>query len=211
MRVLIVDDHPIVRRGIRQILVDEFPGCEVVEAQTAEELMTLVRAEPWDIVTLDISLPDRNGLDVLKDLRSEFPRLPVVILSMHPEDQFAVRVLRAGGVGYVTKESVSEELTNAVRLGLAGERYLSPGLARRLALDSLKDGSELPADMELSDREIQVLCMLAEGKTLSEMAEILSLSPKTVSTYRFRLLEKLNAANNAELIHYAIIHGYVMK
>jgi two-component system invasion response regulator UvrY len=211
MRFLIVDDHTVVRRGIRQILVDEFEHCEVVEAQTAAELMSLVRTEQWDTVVLDISLPDRNGLDVLKDLKQELPALPVVILSMHPEEQFAVRVLRAGGVGYVPKESASEELTTAIMLGLKGQRYMSPQLARRIALESVTNIKDLPAPVELSDREIQVLCLIAEGKTLAEMADLLTLSSKTISTYRARLMEKLNAVNNAALIHYAITQGYVMK
>jgi two-component system invasion response regulator UvrY len=211
MRFLIVDDHTVVRRGIRQILVDEFEHCEVVEAQTAAELMSLVRTEEWDTVVLDISLPDRNGLDVLKDLKQELPALPVVILSMHPEEQFAVRVLRAGGVGYVPKESASEELTTAIMLGLKGQRYMSPQLARRIALESVTNVKDLPAPVELSDREIQVLCLIAEGKTLAEMADLLTLSSKTISTYRARLMEKLNAENNAALIHYAITQGYVMK
>lgn len=211
MRFLIADDHTVVRRGIRQILVDEFQDCDVVEAQTAAELISLVRSERWDAVVLDISLPDRNGLDVLKDLKQEFPMLPVVILSMHPEEQFAVRVLRAGGVGYVPKESASEELTTAILLGLKGQRYMSPQLARRIALESVTNIKDLPAPVELSDREIQVLCLIAEGKTLAEMADVLTLSTKTISTYRARLMEKLNAVNNAALIHYAITHGYVMK
>ncbi len=211
MKVLIVDDHPVVRRGVRQILVDEFDDCQVVEAHNAGQLMQLVSEQEWDIVLLDISLPDRNGLDVLKDLRVEHPELPVVILSIHPEDQFAVRVLRAGGVGYVTKESASEELTTAIRMGLKGQRYLSPVLARRLALESLANYPELPLPVTLSDREIQVLCLIAEGKTLTEMAESLSLSVKTVSTYRARLMEKVQAENNADLIHFAIANGYVTR
>lgn len=211
MKVLIADDHPVVRRGVGQILVDEFDGCEVVEAENAAHLMELVRSQQWDVVLLDISLPDRNGLDVLKDLRVEFPLLPVVVLSMHSEDQFAVRVLRAGGVGYVTKESASDELTTAIRLGLKGEQYISPVLARRLALESISNVREVPAPVKLSDREIQVLAFISAGKTLSEMADQLMLSSKTVSTYRARLLEKLHAQNNAELILYAITHGYITK
>jgi two-component system, NarL family, invasion response regulator UvrY len=211
VRFLIADDHTVVRRGIRQILVDAFDSCEVAEAQTAAELMTLVRAGNWDAVVLDITLPDRNGLDVLKDLKQERPHLPVVVLSMHPEEQFAVRVLRAGGVGYVPKESASEELTTAIGLGLKGQRYMSSALARKIALDSVANIKDAPAPVELSDREIQVLCLIAEGKTLAEMAEVLTLSTKTVSTYRARLMEKTNAVNNADLIHYAIAQGYVMK
>lgn len=211
MRILIVDDHTVVRRGIKQILLDEFDRCEVVEAQTAGEMMTLVRAERWDAVVLDITLPDRNGLDVLKDIRIERPHLPVVVLSMHPEEQFAVRVLRAGAVGYVPKESASEELTKAINLGLKGQRYMSPALAQKIAIDSVVKEKELPGPVGLSDREIQVLCLIADGKTLAEMADILALSSKTVSTYRARLMEKVNATTNADLIHYAIAQGYVMK
>ena len=211
MKFLIVDDHTVIRRGSRQIHVDAFEPCEVTEAQNAAELMTLVRAETWDAVVLDITLPDRNGLDVLKDLKQERPHLPVVVLSMHPEEQFAVRVLRAGGVGYVPKESASEELTTAINLGLKGQRYMSPGLARKIAFESVANLKDLPEPIELSDREIQVLCLIAEGKTLSEMAEMLALSTKTVSTYRAPLMEKTNAVNNADLIHYAIAQGYVMK
>jgi two-component system invasion response regulator UvrY len=211
MKVLIADDHPVVRRGVHQILVDEFDDCEVVEAENAGQVMELVRHQKWDVVLLDISLPDRNGLDVLKDLRVEFPMLPVVILSMHSEDQFAVRVLRAGGVGYVTKESASDELTTAIRLGLRGEQYISSALARRLALESISNVRDVSPPVKLSDREIQVLALISEGKTLSEMADQLMLSIKTVSTYRARLLEKLNAQNNADLIHYAISNGYLTK
>ncbi|CAG0972838.1 partial Response regulator GacA, partial [Anaerolineae bacterium] len=157
------------------------------------------------------TLPDRNGLDVLKDLKQERPHLPVVVLSMHPEEQFAVRVLRAGGVGYVPKESASEELTTAINLGLKGQRYMSPALARKIAFDSVANLKDLPEPIELSDREIQVLCLIAEGKTLSEMGDILTLSTKTVSTYRARLMEKTGAVTNADLIHYAIAQGYVIK
>jgi two-component system, NarL family, invasion response regulator UvrY len=211
VRFLIADDHTVVRRGIRQILVDAFEGCEVVEAPNAAELMAHVRAEEWDTVVLDITLPDRNGLDVLKDLKQEKPSLPVVVLSMHPEEQFAARILRGGGVGYVPKESASEELTHAINLGLKGQRYMSPALARKIALESITNIKDLPDLVELSDREIQVLCLIAEGKTLAEMADMLSLSTKTVSTYRARLMEKIGAVNNADLIHYAITHGYVIK
>jgi two-component system invasion response regulator UvrY len=209
MRVLIADDHPVVRRGVRQTLLDEFAECEVVEARTAAELLSLVRTGVWSVVILDISLPDRNGLDVLKELRADYPRLPVVVLSMHPEDQFAVCMMRAGASAYITKESASEDLTQAVRLAMAGRRYMSPALTERLALEAvLDDSSKTPI---LSDREMQVLCLIAEGKNLTEISEILILSVKTVSTYRARLLEKLNIKTNADLVHYAISHGYTKK
>ena len=206
MRVLIADDHPVVRRGVRQTLTEEFAGCEVVEACTAGELMSLVRSGIWNVVILDVSLPDRNGLDVLKELQTDYPHLPVVVLSMHPEDQFAVRMMRAGASAYVTKESASEELTQAVRLAIAHRRYMSPALTERLAMEAvLEDGSKTSV---LSDREMQVLCLVAEGKSLTEISEVLLLSVKTVSTYRARLLEKLSVKTNADLVHYAISHGY---
>jgi two-component system invasion response regulator UvrY len=209
MRVLIADDHPVVRRGVRQTLTDEFADCEVVEAQTAAELMSLVRAGEWSVVVLDVSLPDRNGLDVLKELRSDHPTLPIVILSMHPEDQFAARMLRAGASAYVAKESASEDLTVAIRSAVAGRRYMSPGLTQRLALEALlEEGSK---SLPISDREMQVLCLIAEGKSLTEIADALILSVKTVSTYRARLLEKLNVETTADLVHFAFSQGFVKK
>jgi two-component system, NarL family, invasion response regulator UvrY len=209
MRVLIADDHPVVRRGVRQTLTEEFTDCEVIEAPTASELLSLVRSGVWSVIVLDISLPDRNGLDVLKELQSDHPHIPVVVLSMHPEDQFAARMMRAGASAYVTKESASEELAQAVRLAIAGRKYMSPALTEKLAMEAvMDDGSRSPV---LSDRELQVLFLIAEGKGLSEIADVLILSVKTVSTYRSRLLEKLGAKTNADLVHYAFTHGYVRK
>jgi two-component system, NarL family, invasion response regulator UvrY len=209
MRVLIADDHPVVRRGVRQTLMEEFVECEVIEARTANELLSLIRSGEWSIVILDISLPDRNGLDVLKELQADHPHLPVVILSMHPEDQFAARMMRAGASAYVNKESASEELSQAVRMALAGKKYMSRALTERLAMEAvMEDGEKSPV---LSDREMQVLCLIAEGKSLTEISEVLILSVKTVSTYRSRLLEKLDAKTNADLVHYAFTHGYVRK
>lgn len=209
MRVLIADDHPVVRRGVRQTLMEEFRDCEVIEAQTAAELLSLVRSGIWSVIILDISLPDRNGLDVLKELQTDYPQLPVVVLSMHPEDQFAARMMRAGASAYVTKESASEELAQAVRMAIAGRKYMSQALTQKLAMEAvMEEGDRSPV---LSDRELQVLCLIAEGKGLSEIADVLILSVKTVSTYRSRLLEKLNAKTNADLVHYAFTHGYVRK
>lgn len=209
MRVLIADDHPVVRRGVIQTLTEEFTDCEVIEAQTAAELLALVRSGDWSVIILDISLPDRNGLDVLKELQTDYPHLPVVVLSMHPEDQFAARMMRAGASAYVTKDSASEELAHAVRLAIAGRKYMSPALTQRLAMEAvMEEGDKSPV---LSDRELQVLCLIAEGKGLSEIADVLILSVKTVSTYRSRLLEKLNAKTNADLVHYAFTNGYVRK
>ncbi len=209
IRVVIADDHPVVRRGVRQTLSEEFTECEVVEACNAEELFALIRGGTWDAVILDVSLPDRNGLDVLKELQTDYPRLPVVILSMHPEDQFAVRMMRAGASAYITKESASDELTQALRHALAGKKYMSPALASRLAMEAvLDDGTHSTV---LSDREVQVLSLIAEGKSLTEISELLLLSVKTISTYRSRLLEKLGIKTSADLIHYAYSHGYVNK
>jgi DNA-binding NarL/FixJ family response regulator len=203
IRVLIVDDHPVVRRGLQQILAAEPDVGSAVEAASAAELMERVRGEEWDAVVLDISLPDRNGLEVLKDVKALQPGLPVLILSMHPEDQYAVRALKAGASGYVTKESAAEELVKAVRKVVGGGRYVSPVLAEKLAM-SVGADYQKPLHESLSDREYQVACLIASGKKIKEIAEELSLSVKTVSTYRARILEKMNMKSNAELIHYAV-------
>lgn len=184
-RILIADDHAIVRRGLKQILEEE-PGLEVQgEAQNAQEVLEYLRKQKWDLVILDISMPGRSGLDVLCDLRMDYPSLPVLILSMHPEDQYALRVLKAGASGYLNKQSAPEELIHAVRKILSGGRYISETLADKLATGF--DGqAEQAAHEKLSDREYQVLLLIASGKTISEIAGMLSLSIKTVSTYRSR-------------------------
>lgn len=207
-RILIADDHAIVRRGVKQILEEE-PGLEVQgEAQTAEELLEQLRKQRWDLIILDISMPGRSGLDVLGEIRHDFPALPILILSMHSEDQYALRVLKAGASGYLNKQSAPEELIHAVRKILAGGRYISETLADRLVAGF--DGPvEQAAHEKLSDREYQVMLLIASGKTISEIAAILSLSIKTVSTYRSRILMKMDLKNNAELTYYAMHNGLV--
>jgi two-component system invasion response regulator UvrY len=202
MRVLIADDHAVVRRGLIQILTDACKTLTVGEARDAQEVLRLARERDWDIVVLDISMPGRNGLEALKELRQVCPRTPVLILTTHPEEQYAIRVFRAGAAGYMTKESAPEHLVEAVRRVTAGRRYVSPALAELLAA-SVGDDEKLPHE-SLSDREYQVLCMIASGKTVGQIARELSLSDKTISTYRARILEKMGMKTNADLTHYAI-------
>ncbi len=207
IRILIADDHAVVRRGLRQTVAEEADLAVVGEAANGPELLGLVRKQPCDVVVLDISMPGRSGLDVLKDIKQEHPKLPLLVLSMHPEDQYAVRALKMGAAGYLTKETAPEELVAAIRKVISGGRYVSPSLAERLAIGLTTD-VERPHE-SLSEREYQVLCLIGSGKSVSEIATELSLSVKTVSTYRARILEKMNMKNNAELTHYAIRNGLV--
>ena len=203
IRALIADDHAVVRQGLKQILGDTPEMVVAGEATTGQEVLDKVRAETWDVVVLDISMPDRSGLDVLKQLRSERPKLPVLVLSMHSEDQYAVRVLKAGASGYLTKDSAPDELVKAIRKVVSGGRYVSSFLAEKLAFEIGTDSSRLPHET-LSDREFQVLRLIAAGKSVTEIAAELYLSVKTVSTYRARMLEKMNLGTTAELMHYAM-------
>ena len=203
MRVLIADDHAVLRRGLREIIRESFPQVTFGEAKTAEEALESVRRQEWDVVILDISMPGRSGLDILADVKLLRPKLPVLFLSMHPEEQYARRSLKAGAAGYLTKDSVPDELKTAVLRVLAGGRYVSAALAEKLAFD-LRSGSDLPLHELLSDREFQVLRMIAEGKTVKNIADEISLSVKTVSTYRARILEKTGLKTTAELIRFAI-------
>ncbi|MCL7453279.1 MAG: response regulator transcription factor [Anaerolineae bacterium] len=203
IRVLIADDHAVVRQGLKQILGDTPEMLLAGEATNGQEVLDRVRAETWDVVVLDISMPDRSGLDILKQLRSERPKLPVLVLSMYSEDQYALRVLKAGASGYLTKDSAADELVKAIRKVVSGGRYVSSFLAEKLALEIGADSNKLPHET-LSDREFQVLRLIAAGNSVTEIAAELYLSPKTVSTYRARLLQKMNLTTNAELIHYAI-------
>ncbi len=203
MRVLIADDHAVFRRGLRETLAEFFFKVTFGEAKTAHETVELVRRHDWDVVILDISMPGKSGLDVLDDLRRLRPRLPILLLSMHPEEQFARRALKAGAAGYLTKESVPEELKEAISKVVAGGRYVSATLAEKLAVD-LREGADTPLHELLSDREFQVLRMIASGRSVKDIAEELSLSVKTVSTYRARILEKSGMKTNAELIRYAL-------
>ena len=208
IRIVIVDDHTVVRRGLKQILSEESDMAVVGEAHNAQDMLTLVRKLPCDVIVADISMPGRSGLDVLKELKQDRPKLPVLVLSMHPEDQYAVRALKLGASGYMTKESAPEELVKAIRKVVSGGRYVSPSLAEKLALDLAVD-TERPVHETLSEREHQVFCMIAQGKTVKEIADELALSVKTISTYRTRILEKMAMKNNAELIHYAISNRLV--
>jgi len=202
VRVVVVDDHAVVREGLKRIIAEN-PNMTVSgEASGGNEALDVVRTTPCDVLVLDITMPDKNGMDVLKQIRSESPRLPVLILSMHSEDQYAVRMLRAGAAGYLSKETAPVKLVEAIRKVVRGGKYVSASLAERLVFDLDKE-SKLPHEL-LSDREYQVLFMIASGKTVGKIAEELNLSVKTVSTYRARILEKLEMANNAELTRYAI-------
>jgi two-component system, NarL family, invasion response regulator UvrY len=203
MRILIADDHAVFRRGLRETLGEAFSKATFGEAKTAQETLECVRRSEWDILILDISMPGKSGLDILADIKRWQPRLPVLYLSMHPEEQYARRVLKSGAAGYLTKESVPEELKVAVRKIVAGGHYVSASLAERLAHD-LRKGANAPIHELLSDREFQVLRRIASGKSVTDIAAELSLSVKTVSTYRARILEKTGMKTTAELIRYAI-------
>lgn len=203
MKVLIADDHAIVRQGLRLILSEEFSRIVFGEARNGQEVIDQVWKQDWDIVVLDITMPGRSGLDVLKELKQLRPKLPVLILSMHSEDQFGMRALKAGAAGYMTKENVPEELVKAIKKALSGGKYISPGLAEELAFN-LEEDSGRPLHEKLSDREFQVMRMIASGTTVKDIAKELALSIKTISTYRTRVLEKLKMKSNAELTHYAV-------
>jgi DNA-binding NarL/FixJ family response regulator len=202
MRILIADDHAVVRRGLRQVLAEAFKKAVFGEAANSQEALERVWKEPWDVVILDLTMPGRSGLDVLKEIKRARPKLPVLILSMHPEDQFAVRLLKAGASGYMTKETAPAELVGAVNKAVAGGRYVSVPLAEKLASLIVRDENAAPHE-SLSDREFTILRMIASGKPVGAIARELSLSVKTISTYRARLLEKMHMENNSELVHYA--------
>jgi len=203
LRILIADDHTVVRRGLKQILLEEFRSAEVVEVSDAEELLKKVFREKWDVVVTDISMPGKSGLEVLQEIRQHYPKLPVLILSVYPEDQYGVRVLKAGASGYLNKDSAPEELVKAIHQVMMGKKYITTAVAERLALLLDQDAEKLPHE-SLSDREFEVLKLLAAGHAVSDIAEKLSLSSTTVSTYRARILSKMNFKNNADLTLYAI-------
>jgi two-component system invasion response regulator UvrY len=203
IKVFIADDHPVVRQGLKRILADELDITVVGEAINAQELFKQLGNQDCDVVVLDITMPGRDGLDALNELRHTRPKLPVLVLSIHPEDQFGLRVLKAGAAGYMTKETAPDELVKAIRKVFAGGKYLSPTLAEIIAFDLDHDNVKPPHET-LSDREYAVMCLLASGKTVSEVSREFSLSVKTVSTHRARILEKMNMKTNAELTHYAI-------
>jgi DNA-binding NarL/FixJ family response regulator len=206
--VLVVDDHSIVRRGLRQMITDECAGALVEEAATGQEAVDAVRRQAWDAVLLDINLHDKNGLEVLKEIKAIRSTVPVLILSHHAEAQYAARAYKSGVAGYLTKDSVPDELSLAIRKVLAGGRYVSPSFAEQIAGHLSGEGVAAPYET-LSDREHLVLCEIARGKAVSQIADELFLSVKTVSTYRARLLKKLDLSNNAELIRFALDQGLV--
>ncbi len=208
MRFLIADDHAIVRKGIRQILRDEFVDLVIDEVANGSDLMDNVHVQKYDIIILDISMPGRNGLEILKQLKAESITSPVLVLSMHPEDQYAIRVLKAGASGFLSKDIAAEELVNAIKKILSGRKYITESVA-----DKLVGGVDIhktqPQHEVLSDREFEVIKLIASGKTVSEIANMLHLSVATVSTYRTRILEKMHLKNNAELTHYVISQGII--
>lgn len=208
LKILLVDDHAIVRRGVRQLLAETWPNAVFGEAATAQQALELVGKEPWCIVLLDITMPGRSGLDVIRDLKDAQPKMPVLVLSMHAEEQFALRVLKSGASGYVTKDTLLEDLTLAVEKVLAGGRYLSATLAELLA-GALAGADQVPHE-RLSDRELQVLLLLVRGMALKEIAAQLALSVNTISTYRLRVLEKMKMRSNAELVQYTIQQGLIV-
>ena len=202
MRVMIVDDHAVVRDGVKRIVTEQLGECVFGEARGSREALDLAREARWDVIVLDITLGGNNGVDTLKELKQISPRTPVLILTMHSEEQYARRAFKAGAAGYITKDVSRSELSNALKRVIEGGRYVSPALVDRLVFD-IERGTEGPPHEALSDREFQVLRLIGSGKTVSEIANLLSLSDKTISTYRARILEKMGMKTNAELTHYA--------
>ena len=208
MKVLIADDHPVVRQGLRQMLAVESDLTVVGEARNGQEVVELSRKVPWEVAVLDYNMPGKNGLELIKELRQRYPGRAVLILSMYPEDRYAVRALKAGAAGYINKETAGEELTAAVKKAASGGRYVSATLAEKLA-SRLTPEQERPPHERLSDREYRVMWLLASGKTLHQIAEEMRLSPSTVSTYRGRILKKLALNTNVDLVHYAMKHRLI--
>jgi DNA-binding NarL/FixJ family response regulator len=203
IRILIADDHTVVRKGLRQILAEEFTDAFIEDVPDAEELINKVIKEKWDVVISDLTMPGKSGLDALQFIKQNFPMLPVLILSIHPEEQYAIRVLKAGAAGYLSKDTAPDELVNAVRRVLQGKKYITLSIAEKIA-DTFDQDNEKKLHEILSDREFNVFKMIAAGKAVSEIAESLSLSVTTVSTYRARIMTKMNMKTNANLTLYAI-------
>jgi len=208
IRILVVDDHAVVRAGVRHFLADEDGVTVSDEAATAETAMRLIRSAEFDLVLLDISMPDKSGVEILKSIKRERPDLPVLVLSMHPENRYAIQLLRFGASGYLQKEAMPTELINAIRIIHQGRRYISPDLAELLAMELDRDDNRALHEA-LSDRERQVFMTLARGQTVGEIATSLNLSVKTISTYRTRVLEKMKASSNADLTYYAIKNNLI--
>ena len=209
-KILVVDDHAVVRQGVKQILSEQFPGSVIGEAQNAEEMIERARTNNWDIVVLDIGMPGKSGLDALKELKQAHPKLPVLVLSAYPEDQLALRMLKAGAAGYLSKDSAPGELVLAIRKILGGGKFVSASVAELLALN-LESDLEKPLHEQLSDREYQVLCLIAIGRSLKDIADDLCVGISTVNTYRARILEKMRLKNNTQLTHYAIENRLVNR
>lgn len=203
IRIVIADDHEIVRAGLKQIIADEEDMEVAGESNSGEKLIELIKKNDYDVVLLDLKMSGMNGIEVMKHIKVMKPEIPVIVLSMHAEDQYAVRTIKAGASGYITKETAGDNLIAAIRKVVSGGKYISPTLAETLAESIASGGSELPHE-HLTDREFQVMCMIASGKTVSEIGAELFLSVKTISTYRQRILEKMNMKNNSELTHYVI-------
>ena len=203
LKILIADDHAIVRRGLKQIILEAYPSAEIEETADAESLINRCIQAKWDLVICDLSMPGRSGLDALRQIKQTCPSIPVLIMSMHPEDQYALRVLKAGASGYLGKDSIHEDLVKAIQTVTMGRKFITPSVAEKLADSIERDQAKDPHEI-LSDREFDVLKLLASGKSVTEIANQLSLSLTTVSTYRSRILEKMNMRSNADLTRYAI-------
>jgi two-component system, NarL family, invasion response regulator UvrY len=208
IRILIADDHAIVRKGLKQLLLEEYPSATIEEVSDAESLVKKTITAEWDIVICDLSMPGRSGLDALRQIKQASPSLPVLIMSMHPEDQYALRVLKAGASAYLGKDTIHDELINAIHTARLGKKYITPSIAERLA-DAFENDTEKDNHQALSDREFDVFKLLAQGKSVSEIASQFSLSITTVSTYRSRILEKMNMRSNAEMTRYALEKGLI--
>jgi DNA-binding NarL/FixJ family response regulator len=208
IRILIADDHAIVRKGLRQLLLEEYPSANIEEVSDAETLIKKTITAEWDIVICDLSMPGRSGLDALRQIKQSSPSLPVLIMSMHSEDQYALRVLKAGASAYLNKETIHDELINAIHTARLGKKYITPSIAEKLA-DAFENDTEKDNHQALSDREFDVFKLLAAGKSVSEIANQFSLSITTVSTYRSRILEKMNMRSNAEMTRYALEKGLI--
>lgn len=207
-KILLIDDHAIVRQGVRELLAEELPGTEFGEAASGEEAAAMMAVEPFSLAILDVSMPKRGGIDALKDMRAAHPDVPVLVYSQHTEEQYAIRALRAGAAGYVGKDAALEELVAAAKKALSGGKYVSERVAQRLGKD-IQGETTKPLHSTLSDRELQVLEMLAKGRAVKEIGVELNLSEKTISTYRARILEKMNLKTNADLMLYAFRVGLV--
>jgi DNA-binding NarL/FixJ family response regulator len=204
MRILIADDHAIVRKGIKQLLMEEYPLATIEEVGDGETLIAKTNTQEWDVVICDLDMPGRSGLDAVQQIRVTHPKLPVLIMSIYPEEQYARRLLKAGAAGYLNKDAATEDLAKAIRQVLQGRKYISPAVAQLIATDIGHDGADKAPHESLSNREFEIFKLIASGKSVSEIAEKLSLSSATISTHRARILNKMNLRTNAELTRYAL-------